>query len=197
LRIKKWLKRWAPSPTFIVLVCVILFIFVWIYVINFTGYYGGRSAATAYNADREQIEAAVAVFMELPTNVSFNHTQGEVPIVNKSIVTVYSSSDAQWRRIPDEEYYVIAVFPMLTSSQPQGILKVAPPATAHPRNCFRSGANAEPNVTICAIEKLCHYFHNCSGSYVWLTTLNGDIASICIGENCANHNMDGYQGVYP
>lgn len=192
MRIKKWLKRWATSPTFIVLVCVILFILVWIYVINFTGYHGGRSYATAYNADREQMKAAVEVFMEMPTNVSFNHTQGEVPIVNNSVMGVNGTEI-----IPDEEYYVIAVFPLLTSSQPQGILKAAPPATAHPRNCFRSGANAEPNVTICAVERLCHYFHNCSGSYVWLTTINGDVASICIGEECEARGEDGYQGVYP
>ena len=161
-------------------------------MINFTGCHGGRSYATAYNADREQMKAAVEVFMEMSTNVSFNHTQGEALIVNKSVIGVNVTEV-----IPDKEYYVIAVFPMLTSSQPQGILKVAPPATAHPRNCFRSGANAEPNVTICAVERLCHYFHNCSGSYVWLTTKDGDIASICIGAECEAHGEDGYQDVYP
>ena len=194
MRVLKWLKRWATSSTLLVLVFV-LFILVWIYVINFTGYHGGRSYATAYNADREQITAAVDYFMALPTNVSFNHTQGEVPVVNKSIVTVYSSSDARWRRIPDKEYHVIAMFPMITISQPQGILKSVP-ATAHPRNCFPEGANAQPNVTLPTVDyELSRY--KCSGSYLWLTTINGDVASICVGEDCTANGEDGFQGVYP
>ena len=35
------------------------------------------------------------------------------------------------------------------------------------------------------------------GSYVWITITEWDIASICIGDECANHNEDGFQDVFP
>ncbi len=136
-----------------------------------------------YHSDREQIGAAIPEFMTRPTDPAYNHTLGEVPIVNRSAIAVNGSEVVQ-----GEEYYVVAVCPLLTSSRPRGILKWLPD-TAHPRNCLPEGANAQPNVTDC--------LNKCNGSYVWLTTINGDVASICIGENCANHNMDGFQDVYP
>ena len=137
----------------------------------------------AYGAEREQIEAAVAEFMIRPTDPSYNHRIGEVPIVNASIIEVNGSYV-----IPGEEYYVIALCPLLTSSSPKGILKGVP-ITAHPSNCLFKGANAEPNVTTC--------LNQCAGSYLWLTTSSGAVASICIGESCEAHGEDGFQYNYP
>ena len=143
----------------------------------------GRSTQPTYNADREQIGAAVAEFMQRPTNLSYYHTIGEVPIVNNTVIEVNGTNVA-----PDKKYYVVAICPLLTSSTPKGILKMVP-ATTHPNNCIMQGANAETSVTAC--------LNRCEGSYVWLTTTDGDIASICIGDECANHNEDGFQDVYP
>lgn len=139
---------------------------------------GGCFSATPYNRDREQIGAGVHHYMN---ERAFNNTTVSVPIVNMSVFTVNGSEV-----VLGEDYYVVAICPLLTSSKPKGILKQVP-ATAHSRNCFPDGANAQPNVT------------NCSGygSYLWLTTLNGDIASICIGDECTAHNEDSYQCVYP
>ena len=136
-----------------------------------------------YNTDWERIMAAVAEFMIRPTDLTYNHTTGEVPIVNKTVIAV-SGLDLY----PDEDHYVIAICSLLVNSSPPGILKQVP-QSVHPRNCLPDGANAQPNVTDCAI--------NCTGSYVWLTTDMGDVTSICIGAECEAHGEDGYQGVYP
>lgn len=135
----------------------------------------------AYGYDREQIQAAVGEFMTRPTDPSYNHKIGEVPIVNESFIEVNGSYV-----IPGEDYYVIAICPLLTSSTPKGILKNVP-ITAHPSNCLSEGANAEVNVTDC----------ECTGSYMWLTTKTGDIASICIGWGCTANGEDGFHDVYP
>jgi|GEM_PF-801484 len=139
---------------------------------------GGCYGHTRYNSNREQIEAGIHHYMNERAN---NNAAAGVPIVNMSVFAVNGSMV-----IPSEDYYVAAICPLLTSSKPAGILKQVP-ATVHSRNCFPDGANAQPNVT------------NCSGcgSYLWLTTLNGDVASICIGDECTAHNEDGYQCVYP
>jgi hypothetical protein len=121
--------------------------------------------------------------MQRPTNSTYNHITGDVPIVSKSVIEINGSEV-----IPDEEYYAVAICPMLTLSSPMGILKHVP-STTHPINCFPEGANAQQGVYDC---KEC-----CTGSYVWLTTTDGDIASICIGDDCTNHNEDGFQDVYP
>lgn len=137
-----------------------------------------------YNPHREQIEAAVYEFMQRPTDPTYNHTTGDVPIVNnKSVIAVNGTMVVQ-----GEEYYVVAVCPLLESSSPPGILKLVP-EVVHPRNCLAEGANAKPGVVDCAVD--------CTGSYIWLTTINGDIASICIGAECEAHGEDGYEGVYP
>jgi len=143
----------------------------------------GEEGKELYEEGRELIEAAVAEFMFRPTDLTYYHTKGEVPIVNKTVIVVSGLAD-----VPDEDYYIVAVGPLLMTSLPRGILKWVPASTHH-RNCFPDGANAQLNVTDCAAY--------CSGSYLWLTTMNGDIASICIGEECAAHGVDGYQGVYP
>jgi len=137
----------------------------------------------AYGYDREQIQAAVAEFMTRPNDPSYNHKIGEVPIVNESFIEVNGSYV-----IPGEGYYVIAICPLLTSSKPKGILKNLP-ITAHPSNCLLEGANAEPNVTVC--------LNQCTGSYLWLTTKAGDIASVCIGRDCTANGEDGFQEIYP
>ena len=155
----------------------------------------GRSnccRGTAFNADREQLEAAVAEFMQRPDDPSYNHTYGDVPIVNESAFTVNESVTCPGGVPSDEDYYVIAICPLLTSSEPMGILRNVP-ATAHPKNCFPDGANAQPGVTACMNQCVNQY----TGHYLWLTTLNGDVASICLGEECEEHGEDGFQCVYP
>ena len=147
----------------------------------------------AYNADREQLEVAVAEFMQRPDDPSYNHTQGEVPIVNESVFIVNESVTCpQSVTTSGKDYYVIAICPLLTSSEPMGILRNVP-ATAHPKNCFPDGANAQPGVTACMNQCVNQY----TGHYLWLTTLNGDVASICLGEDCEAHGEDGFQCVYP
>ena len=138
-----------------------------------------RGTPITYNANREQIEAAVNEYMTRATDLSYNYTTGDVPIVNKTVIAVNGS-----KVVPDEDYYVIAVCPMLVDSQPRGILKNVP-YDVHPRNCILEGANAEAGVVNCS--------EDCTGNYVWLTTINGDIASICIGGECEAHGEDGRQ----
>jgi len=148
---------------------------------------------SAFDADRAQIEYAVSKFMQLPSNATYNHTLGEVPVVNTTIIAVHEMNESNPRHdcyevIPGENYYVIAICPLLQTSMPKGILKDVP-ETVHHRNCLPEGANAQPNVNAC--------LNRCTGSYVWLTTDQGNIASICIGEECEAHGEDGYQDVYP
>ena len=140
-----------------------------------------------YHADREQLEAAVSEFMQRSGDPPYNYEYGDVPIVNESVVRVnVSTTNCRYEIYPDEDYYVIAVCPLLTRATPRGILREVP-RTAHPMNCRPEGANVEVNVTDC----------NCTGSYVWLTTKDGDIASICMGEDCREHGEDSFQYTLP
>ena len=174
------LKKLDPTGVFLAVAIIVGVVGI---VLSATGGRVGGIPPPAYNQDREQIEASVAEFMTRPNDSSYNHMLMDVPIVNRSIIMVNGSEVLQ-----GEEYYVVAVCPLLRSSSPPGILKRVPPSV-HPRNCLPEGANAQPNVTDCAV--------NCTGSYVWLTTFNGDTASICIGAECAEHGEDGFQDVYP
>ncbi len=127
---------------------------------------GGQSAAN----DRQQIMSAVMEFMTRPSDPSYHHTIGDVPLVNHLPPGVTSSS-----MVPGQDYYVIAMCPLLTSSNPMGILSSVP-ASVHPRNCAHEGANAEPGVADCSAD--------CTGSYLWLTTSYGDVVGVCMGDDC-------------
>jgi len=143
----------------------------------------GGVEETAYNADRQQIQAAVAEFMTRPSDPSYHHTIGDVPVVNYDAFEVNGSEV-----IPGKDYYPIAICPLLTGSYPMGILKDAPPS-ANLMNCLDNGANAETGMASCQAS--------CTGSYIWLTTEDGDIASVCIGDDCNAENRDGFQVAYP
>ena len=97
---------------------------------------------------------------------------GAVPLVNKSVVNV-----SGWNVIEEENYYVIAACPLLD------IFEFLP-LTLEAGNCASGGANGEGCTA-------------CNGSYRWLTTDNGDITSICIGDECAAHGESGFQDVFP
>jgi len=142
-----------------------------------------RGFQTAYTADREQIKAAVAEFIARPSDPSYHHTFGDVPVVNDDAVEVSGG-----QVIAGKDYYVIAMCPLLVTSSPRGILKSVPD-TAHPDNCVQQGANAETGMASCQAS--------CTGSYIWLTTEDGDIASVCIGDDCNAENRDGFQVAYP
>lgn len=160
-----------------------------------------------YEQERVQIEAAVGEFMTRPdffldcsgnlcVPACYNYSIYSVnptPRVNHSVVNVIGPDV-----IEGAEYYVIAICPLSGSSYPKGILKFIP-ASVHPRNAYLEGHNLPEeywqNCSSRSIDSECSY--KCPGSYVWLTTMDGDIASICIGAECAAHGEDGYQGVYP
>jgi hypothetical protein len=148
---------------------------------------------TPYESDREQIKAAVVHFMTMPTDPTYHHTIGDVPITcgtcldSGAIPPEINGSEI----IPNESYCPVAMCPLLTSSFPMGILKGIP-ASTNASNCVDCGANAELGIDL-----------TCPGSdpgghYVWYTTPNGSIASVCIGPECTKEShWDGYQGVYP
>jgi hypothetical protein len=142
-----------------------------------------RGFQTAYTADRTQIEAAVAEFMIRPSDPSYHHAVGDVPLVNDDAVEV---SGGQVKA--GQDYYVIAICPLITSSSPRGMLHGVPDSV-HPDNCVQQGANAEPGMAACQAQ--------CTGSYIWLITENGDIASVCVGDDCNAENRDGFQVAYP
>lgn len=176
-------KRKGFTLIELLIVMVILAILAGIVIISIGGVIG-RGHATAYNADREQIEAAVAEFMTRPSDAAYNHTIGEVPITAANATAVNGSEV-----IPGELYYTVAICPMLTSSFPKGILKEVP-STVHSDNGAASGANAEMNVSVC--------LNQCTGSYEWLTTQTGDVASICHGADCTlPGGEDGFRDAYP
>lgn len=143
----------------------------------------GGAEETAYTAERQQIEAAVAEFMTRPSDPSYHHTIGDVPVLSYDAVEVNGSEV-----IPGKDYYAIAMCPLLIDSHPKGILKDAPPS-AHPDNCVCEGANAEPGVADCRAD--------CTGSYIWLVNDWGYVASVCFDAGCDAGNEDGFQGVYP
>ncbi len=188
MRVLKWLKRWVTSPT-LILCTIISFIgafLIWVVVISIGGYVP-RGYHVEYLADAERIELAVAEYMtwqHLICEDSPQHwgCQWGLTTSNTSINVTGENVSA------GDKYYIVAICPMLTSSFPKGILNEVPSSCAV-ANCEHKGANAVYNVTTC--------LNQCTGSYVWLTTINGEVASICIGAECEAHGEDGYQGVYP
>jgi len=185
-------KREGFTLIELLIVMVILAILAGIVIISIGGVIG-RGHNTAYNADREQIEAAVAEFMTRPTDLTYNHTIGEVPLVNSTAVAPINGTDI----IPNESYYTMAICPLLTSSFPKGILKDIP-GTVHANNCVDEGANSEDNVAATCVAS------DPGGSYTWYVTSTGDCASVCFGGDCTfgvggenEAREDGFQDVYP
>lgn len=180
-------KREGFTLIELLIVMVILAILAGIVIISIGGVIG-RGQATAYNADREQIEAAVAEFMTRPTDDTYNHVIGETPktAANATLAVDINGSEV----IPGETYYEVAICPLLTTSYPKGILKQIP-ATINASNQANTGANAEPQV-----DANCVGADN-GGHYLWLATASGDVVSLCVGGECTNADMDGFQDVYP
>lgn len=183
-------KREGFTLIELLIVMVILAILAGIVIISIGGVIG-RGQATAYNSDREQIEAAVAEFMTRPTDVSYNHVIGETPKTGGAAI---NGSDINGSEVDDSQvYYEVAVCPLLTTSFPQGILKQIP-ATAHSDNLANTGANAENGVDAACQGKVT------TGHYVWYSTDSGDVISVCqnlAAGDCTNLDMDGFQDVYP
>jgi hypothetical protein len=155
-----------------------------------------------YNADRDDIEAAVADFMAQPTNVSCNHTVGDVPLIDPTMFTfITGCTNVSGKRVLcNQSYYTIAMCPLTTNASPEGILDEVP-LSVHSSNCADAGANAERK---CADLYCVGRSQADCGHYAWYTTANGSIISVCMGADCANgpyvpnsSAMDGYQGVYP
>jgi prepilin-type N-terminal cleavage/methylation domain-containing protein len=189
-------KREGFTLIELLIVMVILAILAGIVIISIGGVIG-RGHATAYNADREQIEAAVAEFMTRPTDMTYNHTIGEVPLTGggcldaSAVPPEINGSDV----IPGELYCPVAVCTLTTSSFPKGILKQIP-ATVHNSNCVSTGANAEDGVDAQCIAS--GDAGSLDGHYVWYATSTGDCASVCLGAECTNPNTeDGFQDIYP
>jgi hypothetical protein len=117
-------------------------------------------------------------YIKAAVKTYMDSNDGAVPIVNNSVVNV-----SGWNVIEGENYYVIAACPLLDTFE-------FLPATLEAGNCASGGANGEG----CKA---------CNGSYRWLTTSSGDIASICIDQysqyygKCDAHNESGFQDVYP
>jgi len=191
-------KREGFTLIELLIVMVILAILAGIVIISIGGVIG-RGHATAYNADNEQIEAAVAEFMTRPTDDTYGHTIGEVPITGGAslnaavlVVPIEIQGPGVIQSAKGEVYHPIAICPLLTSSFPQGILKQIP-ATVNALNQVATGANAEAGV-----DGSCIAPADNEGSYVWYTTLTGDCASVCLGAECTNPaDTNGFQDVYP
>ena len=185
-------KREGFTLIELLIVMVILAILAGIVIISIGGVIG-RGQATAYNADREQIEAAVAEFMTRPTDITYNHVIGEVPLTAAAGV---NGTDIDGAEVQNASvYYTVAICPLTVDAFPQGILKQIP-ATAHGNNMANSGANAEAGADAACLAAGADAVAD--GHYQWLTTTGGDVISICIGaEDCANEDMDGFQDVYP
>lgn len=170
---KRFWKHSATIDKKHLLSVLVMFVFSFLLIGSLSRYQlTNISGPVAYNADRERIEYAIA-----------SHKNIGIPIINSSLIIVNGSEVFK-----SKGYHVIAMCPLLGSSYPKGVLYGVPPTT-HKKNCIKEGDNIGSQVTDCAAD--------CTGSYLWLTTEDGDIASICIGEGCAAHGEDGYQGVYP
>ena len=194
-------KREGFTLIELLIVMVILAILAGIVIISIGGVIG-RGQATAYNADREQIQAAVAEYMTRPTDMTYNHTIGEVPLIdptgasNSTVGCVgVNGSDV----LCQQTYYLIALCPLTTNSFPKGILKQVP-ATAHSSNLADAGANSEDGADQTCVGTA----QQDAGHYAWYTTDGGDILSICMGTDCTNGPnaantsvLDGFQDVYP
>jgi hypothetical protein len=173
---------------------VILAILAGIVIISIGGVIG-RGQATAYNSDREQIEAAVAEFMTRPTDDTYNHVIGEVPVTAAAGVNASDINGSEV--IPAEVYYVVAMCPLTTNAFPKGILKQVP-ATAATGNMANSGANAEAGADASCLAAGADA--TADGHYLWYTTDSGDVVSLCqdlAAGDCTNLMMDGFQDVYP
>jgi hypothetical protein len=140
----------------------------------YTGEIKGRGGL-GWEATVKGIESSVQAYCKAH--------DGESPIVNSTVISVNGS-----KVIEGKDYYVIAVCRLVGSNSRNGVSENAL-SLVHARNCLPEGANAEPYATNC--------LNRCEGSYVWLTTTDGEIASICVGPDCTNHNEDGFQDVYP
>jgi hypothetical protein len=139
-----------------------------------------------YAQDRELIQAAVAEEITWTGEPYWGDPPWwwHFPIIDINVSVNVSGNEV----VLGEDYYVIAACKLLISSFPKGILKEVPDS-CEAGNGVYAGANAQPNITKCAVE--------CAGHYLWLTTETGDIASICIGADCEAHGEDGFQCVYP
>ena len=170
----------------LLIVMVILAILAGIVIISIGGVIA-RGHATAYDADREQIEMALADYMtrEAPTaGEPPLQEPGEAPLVEG--VDIFGDD-----LLPGESYYTVAMCPLLTVSFPKSMLNHVPD-TAEAKNCaiHPTGANNASDIYDCSGE--------CQGHYRWLCTSGGDVASICIGADCPYNNRSGYMsGIYP
>jgi len=185
----------------LLIVMVILAILAGIVIISIGGVIG-RGQATAYNADREQMEAAVSEFMTRPTDPTYAHTIGQVPVVDWNTSVPAATWNDSPEVIPGENYYLVAICPLTVNAFPKGILKQVP-ATAHPSNLATNagGANQE---AYGADNVSCLDVVDGTGHYAWYTTDSGDVVSVCIGAECAHGIggaeagwMDGFQDIYP
>jgi prepilin-type N-terminal cleavage/methylation domain-containing protein len=206
----KMLKNWGSlgkkregfTLIELLIVMVILAILAGIVIISIGGVIG-RGHATAYNADAEQIEAAVAEFMTRPTDATYNHVIGQVPVGVAGTLNGAAGAPAPNISGPGviqtatgEIYYVVAICPLLTSSFPQGILKNVPPTVNSINQDATGGAGVNANAEV-GVDTNCVDGDN-GGSYGWYTTLTGDVASVCLhATDCANTGMNGFQDVYP
>jgi len=178
----------------LLIVMVILAILAGIVIISIGGVIG-RGQATAYNADREQIQSAVSEFMTRPTDPSYGHVIGAVPLVDPNTSKPATDWNNSPNAIPGESYFVVAMCPLTVNAFPKGILKQVP-ATASMANTATSGDNDPANVP--GVDTVClNRTADEAGSYTWYTTLSGDIISLCVPGTCTHNDMDGFQDVYP
>lgn len=173
----------------LLVVMVILAILAGIVIISIGGTIA-RGHANAYDADREQVEMAMADYMtrHAPTaGEPALQEPGEAPLVEGVNL---SGPDL----LAGESYYTVAMCPLLTLSQPKGMLKQVP-NTAEAKNCViePSGANNMSGIYNCS--------GLCIGHYRWLCTADGDVASVCVDidpGDCPFTNRSGYMsGIYP
>jgi prepilin-type N-terminal cleavage/methylation domain-containing protein len=170
----------------LLVVMVILAILAGIVIISIGGVIA-RGHASAYDADREQVEMAIADYM-----TRYAPTAGEPPLQEPGEVPWVEWVDIFGPDLmPGENYYTVAMCPLLTQSQPKSMLKQVP-NTAEAKNCaiHPTGANNASGIYDCSGE--------CGGHYRWLCTAGGDVASVCVGADCPFTNRSGYMsGIYP
>lgn len=170
----------------LLIVMVVLAILAGIVIISIGGTIA-RGHANAYDADREQIEMAVADYMTRHAPTAGQpplQEPGEAPLVEGVNL---SGEDL----LQGESYYTLAICPLVTKSYPKGMLKHVP-VTAEAKNCaiHPAGANNMSGIYNCSGE--------CQGHYRWLVTGDGDIASKCVGADCPYTDRNGYMsGIYP
>ena len=170
----------------LLIVMVILAILAGIVILSIGGVIA-RGHASAYDADREQIEMAIADFMTRDAP-----TAGEPPLQEPGEPPLVEGVNLSGPDLlPGERYYTVAMCPLLTASQPKSMLKHVP-ATAEAKNCAvdPTGANGVAGIYNCSGE--------CQGHYRWLCTHGGDVASVCVGADCPFIDRSGYMsGIYP